>query len=125
MWGNNLIRLHKGLSAPEQILHNWFEIRQRYYLYREKADKSFEIDFEKIGDSKETKKMFDYFGIKHRKLSEKAIKPNFPASQERTALLDALLESWKNRGARKSISTQDHFFRRMEKREREREGAAI
>jgi len=118
-WGNNQIRLQKGLSAPEQILHNWFEIRQRYYLYRQKADRCFEIDFEKITDPKEIKKMFDYFGIEHKKLPDK-FTLIIPLFQEKIDLLNSLLQNWKNKGIRKSISAQDHFLQRIEERKGKR-----
>jgi len=114
-WGNNQIQLHKGLSAPEQILHNWFEIRQRYYLYKQKADKSFEIDFNKIGDPKEIKKMFDYFGIEHKKLPEETLM-DYHLSQEKAASLYFLLTNWKHKGTRKSVSASEGFFRRIEER---------
>lgn len=139
-WGGNQIRLHKGLSAPEQVLYNWFEIRQRYYLYRQKADKSFEIEYEKIGDPKEIEKMFNYFGIEYKELPDKfdfyhkirnatppakyldCFKSSHSLSPEKIILLNFLLENWKHRGHRKSVSAQDSFLRRMEERNKTKEG---
>jgi len=140
-WGNNQVQLHKGLSAPEQILYNWFEVRQRYYLYKQKADKSFELDFEKIGDPKEIEKMFNYFGIKHKELPKRFsldrknrnatapaarlghFKSNHSLSPGKIILLNYLLENWKHKGSRTTMSAQDHFLGRIEKRERK--GAGI
>lgn len=67
-WRNNILRMDTDMSWFEVVVWNWYEIRARYYRWKTAFSKTYEFDFARINLLEEWYKMFDYFGIKHRKV---------------------------------------------------------
>lgn len=126
-WQKNIMRGRKGLSFHEISLWQCLEIRERFLLWKEKFDKTYELDFRKISDPEEHKKIFAHFEIKN------TIPGSFPEDffhpqkvlnaipEDPRETLKRILVDWDARGQDLTKSAQDHFFDRKEEQIRELE----
>lgn len=115
-WQNNLTRCTKGLSFYEIVLWQINEVRERFLLWKDKFDKSFDLNFQDINDPKIWKILFDHFGINHSPLPETFppdLKKNSNPHNEAEILQEIKL-NWNQRGRDLTVSAQEHFFRLKE-----------
>ena len=65
-WKKCLLRTSKPMLYYENIMWNWFEIRQRFYHWKDQFVKTYDFDFKKINDLKEYYKLFEHFKIPYK-----------------------------------------------------------
>jgi len=124
-WQKNLMRGRKGLGFHEISLWQCFEIRERFLLWKDKFDKTYDFDFRKISDPEEYRKMFAHFEIEHelpQKFPDNFFHPRktMNAIQEDPAItFKRIIEDWGARGQDPTKSAQDHFFESKEQQIRE------
>lgn len=121
-WQKNILRAQKGLSHHEISIWQWYEIRARFLLWKDKFDKSYDFDFRKISDIDEYRKLFSHLEIEH-KLPEK-FPPDFfhprktmnqiEMSEEK--VFKTMMETWDVRGVDTTKSAQDNFFALVKRR---------
>lgn len=63
-WGNNCFQTIEPLSGYQNIVWNWFEVRERFYSLGSRFAKVWDFPFTKLNSVAEWKKMFAHFGIK-------------------------------------------------------------
>lgn len=69
-WKKNLLGTNNILDKHENFLWEWFEIRQRYYHYKDAFNKHFEFDFRDIENPEKWKEFFAHFGIAYKDFNE-------------------------------------------------------
>lgn len=120
-WQRNIMRTRKGLSFYEIAFWQWYEIRARFFLWKDKFDKTYDFDFLKISDPEEYRRMFSHFGIEHNlpeKFPEDLFTPKNKNALEKDPVdvFNWLIEDWDLRGKETTKSAQDQFFFLMERR---------
>ncbi len=65
-WRFNHLRTTEPLSFYENVLWQWYEVRERYMRAREHFGKTYELDFRRLNEPEDWKKLFKHFGIPHR-----------------------------------------------------------
>ncbi len=104
-WENVLMKTEYRQSFLENILWEWFEIKERWKMYKGLFDKTYDLDFYKINEVSEWKKLFAHFGIKHKvfdnipELKKNAIK------RDNEETLKDLISKWNIQGKRKDQLT--------------------
>jgi hypothetical protein len=72
-WKKNLLQTTVQLDRYTNILWEWMEVRERFYYYKNRFNKTYDFDFANINNINEWLKMFTHFGIK--------LKPEFADSE--------------------------------------------
>jgi hypothetical protein len=67
-WRRNILRMEGITSWAETILWNWFEVKARFFHFREKFKKSYVFNFKKINDPLEWRRLFEYFEIPYSRI---------------------------------------------------------
>ncbi len=105
-WENVLLKTTEEQSFLENILWEWYEIKERWNEYKKLFDKTYELDFKKLNDMGEWKKLFSHFGIEHRVLDNPGhLKKNAIKRDDMETLKD-IREKWKVMGNRKPQLTE-------------------
>ncbi len=60
----NILKTTPGLDAFTTWIWHWFEVRERFYHYKDRFAKTWDFDFKNINDADEWLKMLNHFGIK-------------------------------------------------------------
>lgn len=122
-WQKNILRGRKGLGFIDITLWNCLEIRERFLLWKDKFDKTYDLDFELINDPREHAKIFDHFEIKHKEMPSgfprdlyhpKHSLNAIPADE--SEILKKMRLNWSKPGKDVTKSAQEHFFGLIEKR---------
>lgn len=122
-WQKNILRAHKGMSFLEIIYWNWLEIRERFLLWKDKFDKTYDLDFSRLNDPKEHEQIFHHFDIEHKDLPEEFPQELYhpkhslnalPASE--SLILKQMRGEWDIRGMDVTRGAQEHFFELVDKR---------
>jgi hypothetical protein len=69
-WESNFNKDVPGMSFYEIVLWQWFEVRRRYYFWKDKFKGSFEFDFCNLNNKNELNRMFKHFGIKNKPITD-------------------------------------------------------
>lgn len=122
-WQNNILRTRKGLSFFEIVLWNWYEVRARFFLWKEKFDKTYEFNFSDLNDPQEFKKLFNHFGIESIHLPKKFPdkfyhhKYSLNSIDEDPAIsLKRIIDNWNVRAVDTTVSAQENFFRLVDQK---------
>jgi hypothetical protein len=67
-WERNFMRSIEKMSLLDTIDWNWHEVRERFLRLKKHFVKTYDFDFRKINDLDEYYKLFDHFGIEHKKV---------------------------------------------------------
>jgi len=67
-WKRNFMRTERAMNYLEAINWNWYEVRERYLRLKKYFKKTYEFDFRKLNDLNEYYKLFEHFGIEHKKV---------------------------------------------------------
>lgn len=66
-WKANMLRIDCKLPFYDNILWQWFEIKERYNWLKKYCAKTYELDFKNINDPEEWKRIFKCFGVEYKK----------------------------------------------------------
>lgn len=84
-WKNNCLWTEELLTNYQNIVWNWFEVRERFFECKEHFVKTYDFSFSDINSVAEWKKLFDHFGIKAKPEFYKLKK--FPKDLETNSLV--------------------------------------
>lgn len=103
-WKRNLLRTIEPLDYYENIMWNWFEVRKRFFHWKDDFVKTYDFDFRKLNDLEEYYKLFEHFGIHYKKIdrlpgferNENVL--NKPVTSRYESLMDEINLHWDERG---------------------------
>lgn len=86
-WGANMLRTKEELPFYPNILWQWLEVKERFNWAKQYCNKYYELDFEKINDPEEWKRIFNRFGVKHKEFTmlPKGLKQNSSSESDEFA----------------------------------------
>jgi len=103
-WKKNRLRTKEPMLYYENIMWNWFEVRERFYHWRSRFVKTYDFDFKNLNNLEEYYKLFDHFDIAYKKVNalpsfdrnENTI--NMPVPSRYTTILDEINLHWEKQG---------------------------
>lgn len=106
-WAGNVLRTAADYGFYETVVWNYFEVKERFRIYKSQFVKTYEFDFEKINDLAEWYRLFDHFGIEAKKV--KRLPELYKHSSNITPVLypsifKHLRENWHKKGSFNFIS---------------------
>jgi len=86
-WKGNFLRTEEELPFYPNILWQWLEIKERFNWAKQYCNKYYELDFEKINQPEEWKRIFSRFGVKYKEFSilPKGLKKNYSIDNDEYA----------------------------------------
>jgi len=69
-WKMNIQRVEPELTYYENMIWNWYEVRARFYHWKDKFVKTYDFDFQRIEDLEEYYRLFEHFGIEYKKVDK-------------------------------------------------------
>lgn len=67
-WKRNLLRTKEPLLYYENTMWNWFEVRERFFHWKDRFIKTYDFDFRKLNELEEYYKLFEHFEIPYKKI---------------------------------------------------------
>lgn len=93
-WNYNILQTAEQLTFYENVLWQWYEIRERYHASREHFGATYEFPFTKLNSVEEWKKMLAHFDIPHRKFNKLPNVKRNEIVQDETQVLRAMRDNW-------------------------------
>lgn len=97
-WKKNILRTNKELFFFENARWQCHEVEKRFLKYKQKFTKTYVLDFEKLNDSLEWRRLFKHFRINHKDFRELPKVRQNEIRMSREEALAGLFEDWNKRG---------------------------
>ncbi len=104
-WEKVLLKTEKKQSFLENILWEWYEIRERWNSLKHLFDKTYELDFANLNNIPEWEKIFAHFEIDHRVLDNIPNLKKNAIQRDDSEVLKDIIEKWKIMGKRSPQAT--------------------
>ena len=103
-WGKNQLKTQEAMLYYENIMWNWFEVRERFFRWKNQFIKTYDFDFRNLNNLEEYYKLFEHFGITYKKAdklpefdrNENTL--NKPVPSRYASILDEINLHWEKQG---------------------------
>lgn len=97
-WTKNLLRTERPMSFYENVLWQWFEVRERFLKLRRRFRKTYVMDFTRLNDVNEWDRVFAHFGVTRRPGSQLPSLKRNNIEGDAAETMDSMFKVWSRPG---------------------------